>query len=327
MEEAVRKTGIGGSDVAAVMGISPWRTPLQVWMEKTGRESYRPDRRSQERMYWGTRLEDQIARHYASVHDVRVQRVNQTMRLPDNPIVMGHIDRAVCLPGTAPRWRPQAGMLTGASGILEIKTANERALFSGDWGEPGTDEVPKWYWAQVQWYLGLTKVERGTVAALFGGQEYREYHVNLDEDIFRQMVEFASAWWNRHVVGDVPPPPMSVQDVQRLFPEDSGASVEADDEMAGIVQQATALKAEIEERQARYDQLVDKIKMAIGEASELVYKGRTIATWKASKSRDIVDWKAVALECGAPQSVIDAHKTSSAPVRRFVLKGGKNDGE
>ncbi|MCS6827081.1 MAG: YqaJ viral recombinase family protein [Caldilinea sp.] len=316
----VRRTGIGGSDIAAVLGLSPWRTPLQVWLEKTGREAYTPDAQALERMQWGARLEDIVARHYAEVHKAKIQRVNTTMRMPQHPYIMGNIDRAVCMHGTAPRWRDQLGRLTGAEKILEVKTAAASALSLGEWGSPGTDEIPKHYWLQVLWYLGIAKVEVGDVAVLFGGQTYREYAIRLDEALFGDVVQFAVAWWQKHVVGDEAPAPMSAADVLKLFPADSGRSVDATPELRELYFQAVALKRQIDEATKKYEAAVDQIKVALGSASELLVDGRPVVTWKATAAPKRIDWQAVAMKAGATQDMIAACTVEGQGTRRFLLK-------
>lgn len=321
MDSELRRTGIGGSDVAAVLGLSPWRTPMQVWMEKTGRESFEPDEQSRERMAWGTRLEDVVARHYAEHNAVQIRRINQTIRRPDAPIVMGHVDRAVCMPGTQARWNSGLAAITGATSILEVKTASARALESGEWGDTGSDVVPVYYWLQVQWYMGIGKVERADVATLFGGQHYREYRVQFDEQAFLGVVKRATQWWERHVVADVPPPPMSAEDVARLYPRDTGARVIAPSEIEDAVREALKLKAQIDGLTQRYDELADKIKIAIGEASELVdAAGRTLATWRAPKPMRVTDWQRVAKIAGATEEIISYCSRERIASRRFLLK-------
>ena len=98
-----RKAGIGGSDIAALLGLSKYKTPLQLWMDKTGRADENFDADSLERMHWGTVLEDVVARHYADQRGVKVQRINQILHHPAVAIAMANIDRAVVEPGSRAR--------------------------------------------------------------------------------------------------------------------------------------------------------------------------------------------------------------------------------
>lgn len=315
-----RKSGIGGTDISAILGMNPWRTAVDVWAEKVGLAPTDGGRQASERMEWGLRFEDAIARRYAETRGVKLRKFNSALRDPKEPFIMGHIDRAVGAEGTQPFWRAKDGVMTGASAILEIKTASESAL--QEWGEPGTDQIPRHYWLQVQWYLGITKVERGDVAVLFGGQRYREYVVAYDDALFRDVRAFASRWWNTHVVGNTPPPPSTGRDVAVLFPKDAGTSVVASQEIDALVSEALEYKAKIEELTAKYDSAVDKIKVYMEAGSELVASdGRLLATWRATKPSLKTDWKAVAEHLGAGKELIEANTVQVAGVRRFLLKG------
>lgn len=175
-------------------------------------------------------------------------------------------------------------MLTGANAILEVKTASAQALSSGDWGEEKSGDIPKHYWLQVQWYLGICEIERGDVAVLFGGQTYREFRLVFDEPVFRGMVEYATQWWNTHVVAKAPPPPMTASDVLRLFPSDSGESVEASQEIAAAYTEVVELKKTIDAASEAYEKLIDKIKIYMEGASELLIGGKKVATWRQSSA-------------------------------------------
>lgn len=169
---ARRSAGIGGSDLAALMGLSPYKTPFQLWQEKTGR--FEPDfsPEQEERMHWGTVLEDVVARHYADAKACKVQRINTQLAHPKWPIIIGNLDRVVLTEGSRARWDASAGRVLGAERVLEVKTASAYALRSNGesdttgWGEPGTDQIPQHYWLQVQHYMGLAGLPVADVAVL-----------------------------------------------------------------------------------------------------------------------------------------------------------------
>ena len=149
----VRTRGIGGSDIAAIAGVSPWATPLSVYLDKIGEA---PEQEETEAMRWGTILEPIIAKEYARRHpDYQVRRVNAILQHPHIPFFLANVDREIRKAGAQP-------------GILEIKTTS--AWMSGYWRE----DAPDWVTCQLQWYLGVTGYTWGAVAVLIGGQEYRE---------------------------------------------------------------------------------------------------------------------------------------------------------
>lgn len=96
-----RKSGIGGSDVAAVLGMSPWRSPMDVWLEKTGRSEPVEEN---DAMYWGKKLEALVADRYCEETGNEVRRVKSILRSREYPMLLGNIDRAICpKPGKLPK--------------------------------------------------------------------------------------------------------------------------------------------------------------------------------------------------------------------------------
>ena len=92
---ALRRQGIGGSDVAAILGLSKFKTQQELWMEKTGRLVQQQSADAEERMHWGNTLEDVVAKHYAQQSGKKVQRINQILHHPECHIAMANLDRVV----------------------------------------------------------------------------------------------------------------------------------------------------------------------------------------------------------------------------------------
>jgi putative phage-type endonuclease len=185
-----RRSGIGGSDVAPMLGLSPWKTPFALWQDKTGRAvEVEPDEAQRERMHFGTVLEDVVAREHAARTGQRVQRVTSMLRHPDVPIALANLDRAIVEDGSRARWDQAAGRVLGARGILECKTAHALAQNSADWGEPGTDQVPAYYWMQVHTRQNHYK-KREAEEAYF--RPVKEIRPKCHERTDRDMHKFAS---------------------------------------------------------------------------------------------------------------------------------------
>jgi putative phage-type endonuclease len=156
---ALRKTGIGGSEVAAICGLSKWTSPYTLWCQKTGRisDSVAPN----DAMEWGNRLEPVIIDKFESEHpELRVYRDVGTWR---------HKDREFQVTNPDAIYETEDGEL----GILEIKTA----MYEDDWKEG----VPRYYETQVQWYMQTFGIKRGYVAVLFHGNSYREYEIEAND--------------------------------------------------------------------------------------------------------------------------------------------------
>lgn len=157
---AARAAGIGGSEIAAVMGISPYESRFSLWHRKQGLIA--PVEESEE-MFWGKVHEPGIAARFASLHPWLV-KPEPTYARHERPWQIANPDRQVYRTD-----RPNE--------LLEIKTARD----DHGWGRTGTDDIPVHYRAQCLWYLDVTGARVCHVAVLIAGSEYREYVVDYDE--------------------------------------------------------------------------------------------------------------------------------------------------
>lgn len=173
---------IGGSDIASVMGLSKWKTPLALWAEKTGR--IQRDLSNFEAAEIGTELEEYVSRKFERKTGIKLRRDHRDFIHPIYPYMMGHIDRLV---------------LDGES-IFEAKTTS--AWNVKQWqGE----EIPQEYILQVMWYMGLAKRERAYIACLIGGQKFVWKEVIFDAGLFQKMVNSAKYFWEEFIQKDVAP--------------------------------------------------------------------------------------------------------------------------
>ncbi len=313
-----RRSGAGGSDIAPMLGLSPWKTPLELWQDKTGRAVENISPEQAERMYWGNTLEDVVARHYAEQRGVRVQRINGLIRHPEHPIAFANIDRAVVVEGSRARWT--GTRVEGASRILECKTAHALAQNSAEWGEPATDEVPRHYWLQCQWYLGITGLPFADLAVLFGGQRFVTYTILSDAALFADLLAEAVSWWERYVVADMPPQPRTEDEARRLWSSHvAGRELVVDVKVSQAVHELVEVKASLKALEEHDQQLKDTILPAFGDAEAISCGGVRLATWRANKSSEKTDWRAVAVALGAEQNAaIVAQNTATIPGARVL---------
>lgn len=288
---ADRQTGIGGSDIAAILGMSKWRTPLDVYLDKRGESAPQDEN---EAMHWGNVHEAAIRAHYEAV-------TGRTVTVPG--MIRGEAASNVAnLDG-----------ITNDGRILEIKTAR----YPDGWGEPGTDQVPMHYLLQVQWYMFITGLQVADVAVLIGGNEFRLYEVPADSELQATMEEAAADFW-QCVVNGTPPAPVSLSEVQQFYGAKSEpTAVEAGADTLAAHSELLDLKAQISELEARELELKAALMIFMGESDTLTENGRTIATWKMSSGRKSFD--AAALKTAHP----DLHaqfSTIGEPSRRFLLK-------
>lgn len=311
------RRGIGGSDIAAILGLSPWCTPLQLWLEKTGRSE-----RTQEEtapIHWGVVLEDVIAREYANLQGVRVRRVPYTIRDPVEPWVIGNIDRVVAR--GVPRWDGTG--LRGVERILEIKTAGPHALH--EWGPSGSADIPLHYHMQVIWYMGLTHVHQAEVVALLGGQDLRTYPIEFDRDLYEEIRARAREFW-RLVETDTPPPPQTEQDARLLYPRHQPDKVvEADDALVELIDRLAMVQAERKVLEDEAQSIRAQILAAMGNAEAIMRQGKVLATWKNNRDGETTDWQAIAMALRPEdettwQQIVKRHTRSKPGARVFLLK-------
>ena len=172
---------IGGSDIAKVMGLSRWGTPLSLWAEKTGKIPPK-DLSNIEAVELGNDLEDFVANKFSQKTGKAVRRSPKVYQHPQYPYMVAHIDRLV----------------TGTDELLECKTCS---FFKKDEWEG--EEIPQEYILQVIWYLGITGRKVGYIAVLIGGQSFKYKKIEFDSELFDKMVETAKDFW-QHVQDDTP---------------------------------------------------------------------------------------------------------------------------
>ena len=279
---ARRKSGIGGSDIAAILGLSPWRTALDVWLDKTSPEVIETPSApigTGAALWWGSRLEEVIGKAYSEATGRRIQRHNALIVDAAHPYMIGDVDfLAYTSDGKTPATKK--GVRTDLG--IEVKTAR---FASDEWGADGTDEIPAGYLAQVQWYMGLLpSVQRFDLVALFGGSELRIYPVERDDDLIAGIRDAGERFWRDFVAAGCPPPPATAEDVRKLFPAPQSASATASPEIEKIVAHVRRLSRVRIDLTAEEDDLKDKIAVAIGDAEELKdADGAVLATFRNEK--------------------------------------------
>lgn len=274
-----RQKSLGTSDIGALLGISTFRKPLQVYAEKrrdpiTGKPLV-PEGEPSEAMLWGVRLEDVVRRHYADETGRKIwHREHCLFRHPELPF---HCS----LDGIA------IDRKTKASRILEIKTA----WAAKDWGEEGSDDIPLSYVAGVQWSMGILGPDwtLADVAVLFGGNKYRCYTVERDDGIIKQMQEEALTFWMRTENGQPPEVTDGSEQTRKALealyrPREEGKILEADLMTVTAMDSLGEIKEKLKELEAEKKRCENIICAAIGP--ELgVADGQTIYTWKTQERK------------------------------------------
>lgn len=319
---AARRSGLGGSDAGAVLGLNPHRSAVDVYLNKL---SLVADEEMSEAAYWGIVLEDVVAKEYARRSGAKVQRINHMLRHPQKPWMIANLDRVVVTPGSVARIKDE--VLLGADGLLECKTAS--AYKSTAWGDEETDDLPVEYAAQCMWYMAVTGRDWCDLAVLIGGQRYLYKRIERDESTIDGMVERLNEFWFKNVLSRVPPPAQSAEDAYKLHPKDDGSVIQANQRTVELLSRARELKTQIKalELELEGDKkkavlgVAGEVKVWMGGAATIELNGIELATWKAARDSEVTNWEAVAQEVNAPLEIIVKHTAPKPGSRRFLLKG------
>ncbi|MCL2669874.1 MAG: YqaJ viral recombinase family protein [Syntrophaceae bacterium] len=300
---ADRMLGIGASEAAAVLGLSPWASPLDVWARKKGFATEEPDN---ERLLTGRLFEEPIAQLYAARENVLVCGTGTTkIWHPDGLPIFASPDRIV-------------GVNRNQNRGLEIKTVDPRAA---GWGEEGTDQIPYYYITQVVIGMAVTGLPEWDVAAFFSPGDFRVYRLKRDLSLEKLIVSRLVEWWNRHVVDDEEPPVDSseacAEYLARKFPSNQLPMIEADEEAENLMSRLFAIRKQMDETEKLERKIKNLLKARIGGAAGIV-GGIGKVTWKKSKDSLSTDWKAVVQELVPPSSLIAKHSVIKPGSRRFL---------
>lgn len=181
----LREKGIGGSEIAAVMGLSPYESPFSIWHRKARPGSGFGEAEQNEAMYWGTVDEPNIARRYADLHPEYVVIEAPLYTSKARPWQIASPDRIL------------VDVETGERSVLEIKTSR----YDDHW----RDGVPVHYVCQVLWYLDVLELDEAVLACRFGGAELREYAIRRDDADMMAMREAGAEFMRSLAAGEQPP--------------------------------------------------------------------------------------------------------------------------
>lgn len=288
-----RKTGLGGTDAAAILGLSKFKTPMDVYFDKT---SDLMDVKPNEAMQRGIKLEKFVKQAYIKSTGFHVDDVHQTYRHAEHDFMLANLDG----------WRPDN------ESIVEFKTASN--YMKHEWGDPGTDEIPRDYLLQVAHYAIVKNVERVDIGVLFGDKQFFDNIIVLMQDQFSipylvqelsydfriytyikhkdledRLIEREHNFWHEHVLKRQMPELKTLQDYQKAFPIGTERKIEATPDIVTNLNSFSELKN-------RYQEEEKKIKLAcvdtLKESSYLILNNmddeKILASYR-NKSRSSFD--------------------------------------
>lgn len=276
-----RRSGIGASDVAGILGISPWSSPYSVWADKVGITPFDTDATEAQEM--GLALEPTINALFHARTGLYVAGEQSRVTHPDLPWALATLDGKVYdgIIGPDGMW--------GILGNLEAKTTSDSPA---KWEQA----IPDMYAAQVQWQMFVTGAERTWVAAIHAsfGLKFRVYEIARDNDDIEFIVDKVTDFWHNHVIAGVAPETdatLATTEALRHLPVEPGTVIDLEDTIAGHVTELRSLKDEAKETERLIAFHENAIKAAMGEATDAYYDGVPVATWRP-QSRTTFDVKA-----------------------------------
>ena len=300
--QAARMKRLGSGDIAAILGLDPYKTSFDVWLQKRGLIDVQEQ---SEAALMGDLLEPIVAQRYAMVNaGVQLRPVLEPI-VGDEPWVTATPDR-IASNDTAQEW------------VLEIKTKSSWTF--RDFGEPGTDQVPPAILAQVMWQLGVVGMDYADIAVLVDGRKYVQYGVQYDRSVFATMMDTARTWWERHVVGGVEPTLEGgavVPYLREKFREVAGDALCATDDDEQLLAQYGHAQRLIKQYEAEKEKLQTALMARIGHAPGLKGEIGGKVTWLPQKGRTSIDYKALVADLNVPEDVLQRYTRTSQPIRVF----------
>lgn len=290
-----RRKGIGGSDVAAILGLSPWKTPYRVYQEKRKEID---DWKGNAQTDWGTRMEPVLRQWYSDTTGRVVRVPDKIIKSNKYPFMLASLDG-----------------FTDDKRVVEIKTARH----GKDWGEPGTNEIPDYYAVQCHHYMIVTGYEVTDMPVSIAGGSPALYEVPADKEIAEMIIEACASFWQRVQAGDPPDPVTYADAVQRYGGIRAEGIVTADEELLSIIEKLKETRATIKDLEVTEEYLKGKVIMALGERGDTLVAsdGKPLATYRLTKGRAVLDTKTLQTEM---PDVWAKYQKTLAPQRRFLVK-------
>lgn len=264
-QQEQRKHGLGATDCAAVMGLSPYRTPYELWLIKTGRQT-EDAILTEDRLRLRHAHEETISQEYMARQNCKLKRVNQTVYHKRIPYMLCNLDRVVI----------------GRRKIVECKTAS--GFLRYQWGENGTDEAPIHYILQVQHQLACSEYEDADLAALIDIDDYRIYPMPRNEKAIEKIEEACTRFWEENVIKDIAPPPRTRNDLKLMYPRNNGKFKDATANVIDCITSLNSCKLKIAEHVEYKEEREKELIAFIGENDGIIDGDRVLLTYKANKN-------------------------------------------
>jgi putative phage-type endonuclease len=273
-----RQNYIGGSDAAAICGLSKWKTAYEVWLEKTGQGVEKEETLP---MKVGMLMESVVADLWSQQYNKKLKKSNKTLFSKNYPFIGANLDR----------------MIVGEKAFLEVKTAGER--FSKEWEE---GKVPMAYLVQCLHYLYVTGYEKAYLCVLIGNRELKSYEIFYKDyqKQINQIIEKEVDFWKEYVITKTPSP-VSADDSEAIFqqflPEIKEPTREldlsGDDEAQNLLENLESYKQDKKKIEEQISEIENKIKLKLGEY-QVAKTSRYLIEWRVQERASIDKEKLIA---------------------------------
>lgn len=290
-----RKQGIGGSDAAVACGISRYKSPVELWLEKTGQL---PAQEAGEAAYWGTQLEPLVRAEFTRRTGIEVTHTMQLLQSTEHPFMLANLDGTCEHTDFGPC-------------VFEAKTAS--AYKAKEWD----NSIPEEYLLQIQHYMAVTGYRGAYIAALIGGNTFRWKFVERDEALIAVMIHLEAEFWG-HVQDGTPPPLDGSEASARLLAEQFPASIQSQitlpDTATDLLRQYDTACEQLEVLEGKKREAENLLKQMLGANETGTARGRVI-TWK-NVTQERLDSKTLKAEHPA----LYQKYTNKTSYRRFSVQ-------
>lgn len=298
---AYRKRGIGSSEIATIVGLNPFDTPYQLWRRLKGIDAPKEQNFA---MLAGHYLEDAVAKFWqdATGREVIKASAGDIVAVNDaKEFLIASPDRTYWIPGL-PRNNENKG-------VLECKTTQATI-------DP--DDLPRHWFCQVQWQLGVMELHEGSLAWLSSGRAFDYRDIAFAPDFYGWLVEEAERFWTDHVKGDAEPTAINAADILAKYTTHTEGLVrEVNEATLSAYRQLRECKARIKEEERLKNELEELIKLTFADAEAISYNGEILATWKASRPSNVFD--SARFKAEHPE-LYNNYMTTKPGSRRFLIK-------
>lgn len=268
---AARRLGIGGSDVATILGLNKYKTAFELWLDKTGQLPI-DDSETSEAAYWGNTLEEAVAKEFERRTDKKVRKRNKMFYHPEHQFLTANIDRDI----------------VKENAILECKTAS--AFLSKNWEG---DEIPEQYICQVQHYMNVLNRDYAYIAVLVGGQKFIWKKIERDQELIDLIEAACIEFWEVNVMKEIPPAidgsEAATNYIKETYPDnEEGKQVQLGREFDEFISSKNELMTSQKVIRQSINEIDNLIKVKLGEDNaEIGITQHNLISWKKQRKTSL----------------------------------------